>query len=405
MSVMGIGLLFLTYTHQMMVRTDLRAKQAFSLAEAGQEDGRLTLFQLNGAGDFGDDLVAHAGANGVFDIDPRQLRPVYDEQGHLTGFTGFGDDVPLRAGTELGTGWYAALLTNDPLESGTVDLNDRVMVTGVGAGLNGSLEVVQAILERDYVVPLLPPATITIVGPDPVFAGGDSGSKLYSGDDCSDGAVHVPVVGVIGSAAEAAADAGVDKPLTYVSGAEHGTATVDDIEATIDPEWTDCTYLRELAGHVREIAQVVGGTSTSNGALGTRLAPKTVFIDGNYTLGETVDGGGLLWVTGALTVDGQASWYGPIYVVGRGVFLRNGGGNGTSEGAVFVANIAGPDHILGNADDCSGADGVVGNGDDGIAAGSYVNNGGGTHTSRYCVEAIDTTNPQDPYKITGFRQL
>ena len=60
-SSMGISLLFLTHNEVRMGQAGLHAKQAFYLAEAGQEDGRTTLFAANGNDDFSDDLAACAG--------------------------------------------------------------------------------------------------------------------------------------------------------------------------------------------------------------------------------------------------------------------------------------------------------------------------------------------------------
>ena len=113
---MGIALLSLSDTEVALGRSDLQSKQAYFLAEAGLEAARLSLFQANGAGPFDDDLVAHAGANATIDFDPATVRPAYDAQGLLAGFSGFDDDVPLLDTTPLGEGWHAAFLTNDPGE-------------------------------------------------------------------------------------------------------------------------------------------------------------------------------------------------------------------------------------------------------------------------------------------------
>jgi hypothetical protein len=401
----GLSLLFLTHSSTSMVRGDLSAKHAFYMAEAGQENGRMTLFGTNGTDAFDDDLATAAGANGTLDLDPAALRPLRDASGEIVGFTGFGDDAPLRATTSLNDGWFAAFLTNDPAEAGSlVDGNDRVLVTGVGAGRGNALEVVQALLVREYIPPLLPPALFTIVGPDPIFDGGPSNDKLYRGDDCSDPDVEVPVVGVIGSAGETAAEAGVVKPETYVSGSETGLDTVDDIASAIEPSWLDCSYLHDLTARVRDVAQVSGNTSTPTSDLGTPSSPKTAYIEGDYDISGSFAGGGLLWVTGELRMDGRASWYGAIYVVGQGLLLRDGGGSGFTEGAVFLANIAGPDGTMWTADDCSGEDGLTGTADDGYGSGGYTNTGGGTHGSRYCIDAIRNTSPQEPYRVASFIQ-
>jgi len=402
LSTTGIGLLFLSQNEVKMSQADLRSKEAFYLAEAGEEFARTLLFSTNGGGLFDDELTTGAGLNGAFDFDPSTVLVNYDSNGNVTGLANYGDDEPLVSLSAFGGGWYAAFLTNDAGEAGSLtDGNDWIIVTGLGMGSGRSLEVVQAIIERSPLV--RPPSTITILGPSPAFDGGTSESKLYAGDDCADPSYSVPVVGVIGSSAEASAETGITKPETYISGTNIGVDTVEDVDAIVDPRWKSCQYWHDLASTVKESADVIGDTNTPNTELGTAGDPKIVFIDGDYIVGGGVEGEGMLWVTGDLNWDGSAAFAGTIYAVGTGVFLRNGGGDGTTSGAVVVANVAGPDGFMGTADDCSGPDGISGNSDDGLAAGSYLNNGAGTHTTRFCLDAINTA--EFPYSIVNFHQL
>ena len=127
----------------------------------------------------------------------------------MTGFTGYGDDVPLVDTAAFGNGWHIAFLTNDPVDGRTnlVDSNERVMITSFGAGPDRSVEVVQAIVELRDIFPSTPPATITILGPNPVFVGGTSAAKEFIGNDC-DGSGGIPgffapVIGAIGSSGAA----------------------------------------------------------------------------------------------------------------------------------------------------------------------------------------------------------
>ncbi|MEK7283840.1 MAG: hypothetical protein AAB249_08510, partial [Acidobacteriota bacterium] len=343
---MGAALLFVTENEMKMGKVDLRAKTVFYVSEAGLEDARETLrvVNLGGASDtlrnsFNDELTSAAGPNGAINCDPAALKPVFDSNGDAIGFSGYGDDSPLKAMTTFGSGKYIAFLTNDAVDGRTnlADSNDRVVITAVGTGTHYASEVVQAIVERDSFPSL--PATITILGPSASFDGGNSNAKKYTGNDCPGGipGLAVPVVGVIGAASEVSAEAGVKKPGSYTEGAQTGIDTVDNIAGTIDPTWTNCNYLLDLARQVRAAADVVGNTSTPNSALGTPVAPKIVFIDGNYSVGGGFNGAGTLWVTGTLTFNGNAGWSGVIFTVGRGVFQRNGGGNGVISGANFVA--------------------------------------------------------------------
>jgi hypothetical protein len=413
---MGVGLLFTTQTELKMSVASVNAKRAFFLSEGGLEDGRDTIFQINKISpnprDLTEELQALSGGDDFLDFDYRNVQPTYDLSGNLTGFTGFDDDVPLRAMTGLGDGWYAAFVNNDPVEGVTsvIDNNNQLLLTAVAVNEDGSAEMVRALVERPDTF-AIPPAAITILGPNAIFDGGNSSAKDYVGDDygshCPAGVGgDVPVVGVIGGASETSAEFGVQKPSSYVQGAETGVDTVDDLTLLPDlPElWTDCELLVELGELIWSQVELRGDSSTPEADLGTPGAPKSVFIEGNYVISGGFSGAGLLWVTGELTVDGNASWQGPIFVVGEGVFLRDGAGNGMLAGGIIVADVSGPDRVLFTGDDCSGDDGTLGTSDDGVAQSSYKVNGSGTGTTGYCSAYFTDWQGMRPFRILSFHQ-
>jgi hypothetical protein len=293
-----------------------------------------------------------------------------------------------------------------------VDDNDRLLLTAIAVRRDGTTEKVRALVERPDTF-AIPPSTITILGPDAVFDGGNSNAKEYWGNDygphCPPGvAGEVPVVGVIGADSETSAELGIDagRVNDYQSGADSGWDTVEDLTTNPDlPElWTDCGLLVELAEDIQAEAELLGDSTTPEADLGTRLAPKSVFIDGDYTLSGGVDGGGLLFVTGTLTMDGQASWQGPIFVIGEGDYLRDGAGNGTLSGGIVVADVAGPDRVLFTADDCAGEDGIPNTGDDGIAQSSFVVNGAGNSLTGYCSAYFTPWMSLRPFELLSFLQ-
>lgn len=408
-SGMGLSLLFLARTEQQMSQSDVRAKKAFYLAEAGVEDGRIAIHMPGVT--LSDQLAAAAGTNGVIDFDPSNLAPTYDSSGNLTGFTGYGDDVPVRGMTSLADGWYATFLSNDPSDGvpTTVDANNRVLITGIGVIPNRSMEIAQAIVRFRFPIP---PASITLLGPNPSFDGGTSESKLYTGNDgdghCPSGdpSLTVPAVGVIGSAAETVAEGGVSKPSTYAQGAESGVDAVDDLTLlpSLDPIFTDCSALISFVGELKAAAGLLGDSSTPTDQLGTPANPKIVFIDDDYVVNGAIVGAGVLVVTGQLILDGQAAWQGPIFVVGQGDFDRSGSGNGVVSGGMIVANVEGPDQTLFTSDDCSGPDGILGNSDDGMAESIFNTSGGGAGTFGYCSTYIEQMKTLLPLRIVSFRQ-
>jgi len=420
----GAALLFISDNELKMSRADVGAKQLFFMSEGGLEDARNTLFEINKVStqkrSLDDELLGVSGGDAI-DFDPLALEPVYDSSGALTGFTGYGNDQPLIAPKAFAGGWYVAFLQNDPSETAggggvtsTDDSNDRVLLTAMAVDPDHRVEVTRALVERIDTF-AIPPATITVLGPNAVFDGGDSNSKEYIGDDhgahCpppySTGG-NVPVVGVIGSASEANAESTIESIRygNYTSGTDSGLDTVTDL-TTLGPVpelWTNCELLVELADIVRTSADLIGNASTPLSALGTPSDPKAVFIDGDYEISGNWTGAGLLFVTGDLTLDGQAGWEGPIFVVGKGDFLRSGAGNGTISGGVVVADVAGPDRVIFTADDCSGEDGVFNTSDDGIAESSYVVSGSGTSTTGYCSGYFTDWQSLRPFKLLSFQQ-
>ena len=225
----GLMLLVLSQNELKMNQASLQTKKAFFSAEAGLEDGRATLLESIDSLTLDQQLTAASGSDGVFDFDPAALRVVYDDSGQAVGFEGYGDDVPLRAPTVLGDGVYAAFLTNDPEEMDDTDpkddSNEKVTIYGVGTGTGNSIEVVQAIVEPNPLMPP-PPCMLTLLGPDPTFFGGNGTCQTMG-------------------CAEGEAEEGVDPCAYGVGETESFTASAAD-----KTFWgTDCAGSGGIAGH------------------------------------------------------------------------------------------------------------------------------------------------------------
>jgi len=412
-SSMGISLLFLSHTEVQLSESQLQSKKAFYIAEAGLEDARRSLFVVNGQGPFGDDLDGIAGGDDFIDFTVDGLQVTFDLSGTPTALGGFDDDSPFVALTAFGEGWYAAFLTNDALdnEDSINDSNDRIRLIGVGIGPDHSLEVVEAIVEPKRPLPIIPPSTITLLGPAPDFQGGTSNPSTYVGDDCGvTGGNYVPVVGTIGPGAESSAEAGID----HVNGPDYesGPFTGDDAFAdltdpsepslalpgndTIEDDWTDCVFIQETLLELKAHADFycLGDACALPLAF---AADDIVFIEGDIDLGPGDSGSGILVVTGAVEIGGQVDWDGVVAAIGEGVLTRDGAGNGKVRGATFVADIAGPDDIYGTSDDCTGGDG-------GFDSATYHVNGGGNGDVEFCSTKINLANPIETYSIEEFRQ-
>lgn len=313
LSSMGAALLFLADSDVKMNKAGLRAKAAFYQAEAGLENARNALRVQNLASampfNFNDELTVAAGSGGVIQLDPATVAPVYNAAGNVTGFTGYGNDVPLVSYTSFNGGWHAAFLTNDPLDTwtNTTDSNDRLMITAIGATSDRSVEVIQAIVDQ-ITLPTLP-ATITMLGASPSsFGGGSSGAKRYDGDDC-DGAspymgipgLSMPVVGGIGAASETWLESEMaSKGGTYNSDGLSGDDTIDNSASTadphwsvlIDPQWTDCSDLQSMAASVKAGADYVCTTVSPCSHFGSSTINTVTFVEGDLDLGPGDSGKG-----------------------------------------------------------------------------------------------------------------
>ena len=417
---MGAALLFLSRTEASMSQTSLRLKKAFYLAESGVEDARTTLFLVNGEGAFDDDLVAAAGDDNLINLDPENLQADYDSYGNVTGLSGFGDDVPLRSVTSLDTpghaGWYAAFLTNDPIdgEDQLTDTNDRVMITGIGAGAERSLAVVQIIIRPYQLLPAVPAAAIAMLGPLPQFDNGMSNAQSHTGDDCSvPGGAFAPIVGTVNPAANAQVQADMNRPDHFSSGSlpftgEHTIGELTNPEdpivsaaghGTIDPVWQECGELKEMMLNLALNADYYCNTDVTICSIPATGPDDVIFIDGDLTTTPPGSFSGILAVTGKLVFQGNTGWDGVILAIGEGVIQRNGGGGGRPSGAVIIANIdPTPDGLNTDKSDwCSTLP-------DGFDQARYQTTGGGNSEVEWCTGQIQAANPVRSYRVVEFLQ-
>ena len=100
--------------------------------------------------------------------------------------------------------------------------------------------------------------------------------------------------------------------------------------------------LQALTSEVTLIAGNEGNVYGNNPTIthfGTTSNPQVNVVQGNLTLSGGLTGAGILLVTGTLTMNGNPNYDGLILVVGQGAVVKNGGGNGTVDGAMLVANL------------------------------------------------------------------
>jgi len=121
------------------------------------------------------------------------------------------------------------------------------------------------------------------------------------------------------------------------------------------------------------------------------------FAEGDLEVLRNVDHYGVLVVTGELRLGGNIYFEGVILVIGEGRFTYSGAGNGEVKGSLIIADIAGPDGVYGNADDCTGPD-------NGFGPAVYDERGGGNAGNTYCSDVLNISEQAEPYEILQFRQ-
>jgi hypothetical protein len=248
-------------------------------------------------------------------------------------------------------GYEARLDSGDNILTGTITAPEptRLLLKSTGYGPRGSEKRLEAIIQKDRFDGLTAPATLTLVGPQTTtspattfnFNPGTSAATVYSGVD----AVSTDIVPPIGTTD----DLNLETVQESVDGlGEHPfNGTVIGVPSDISPEipdWLASPLALDLT--VKSLATVAqsSGTFYTNGqqppSFGNSVTGQGItFCDGDCRLDGR--GGGILIVTGALTVHGGFTFNGLIIITGPGGMLRSGGGGGTVQGNVVIAPYVG----------------------------------------------------------------
>jgi hypothetical protein len=391
-------------------RTDIKvgggfrnSQQAFQVAQAGIERGREVLRQANG--------------NQSWGADPTSFN---SELVHYAAGA-----TPVTNGTSGGYA-YTVVLSNDAGDAGgnVADSNNKVLLTSTATGPNNTKAIVQTAVSLPPPPAPIPlsfpsnPGTVSLLGNSASFLGGNSNAKAFNGDDQCGSAASLPVISVsdAGSLPGVKTSINGSQPATYdtkVNGVTvDATTNMNDIAksmttaqmTTAGYNLNDAASLNALASSIQASAGAVsvadGATASSvPGGMGSAGHPKIIVANGDFTMSGNDSGFGILVVKGQLTFGGNINFTGIIMVIGQGSMIRNGGGNGTISGAVWVANTAGPDGIVGNVDDAMGA--------------ALLNtSGGGASNVQYCSSAIANAINQTtatpvyaPLLVRSFRQV
>ena len=228
----------------------------------------------------------------------------------------------------------------------------RLVIKSTGYGPRGATKQLEAIIQKNFFNGLTAPATLTLVGPahtdecstcnpetpetDTVFNPGSSNVTAYSGQD----EVSQDIIPPIGTTNETNLDtvhASVDgQPPNPFNGNVIGVPT--NINDEIPPWLSTPQQLDSTIKSLYNVALAAGRYFPSGeepGSYGNYTSGQGItFCDGDCVLeGE---GGGILVVTGQLTVHGNWAFRGLVIVTGQDGVRRTGGGNGEIYGNMVV---------------------------------------------------------------------
>jgi hypothetical protein len=226
-------------------------------------------------------------------------------------------------------------------------------ITSLAVLPNGSQKILQYLAAPNLTVLLPPfPAAITLLGNNVDYTGPLQNAWSVSGNDtitlgnCAPG----PAVWALGYSNNTDASynniAGSGAVATgpyknNYTGQGNSKPNVGPIGASIPASFQTPSQLDALAQSITQIADVVipgpaTGSSLPSGMSNSNL--KTVVVQGDLDLtGWHNQGYGLLLVTGNLTYDPDASWYGIVLLIGQGYMTGARNGSGQFVGGVFLA--------------------------------------------------------------------
>ena len=254
--------------------------------------------------------------------------------------------APASSGTASSSTVAGTMTSPEPI---------RLLIKSTGYGPRGSTKQLEAIIQKNFFNGLTAPATLTLIGPasttavaacstcNPAtpaqpasnfhFALGNSNAMLYSGQDAASTDI-IPPIGAWGDTNVGS----VFDEIDDVNRWNRVTGVPSDITADTPP-WLSTP--QGLDNYVKMQASSAGsryfpsGVEPGQDNFGNPNGTGLTICDGDCTL--TGDGGGILIVTGKLTLHGAFSFKGIILVTGQAGVDRRGAGNGVIEGNMIVA--------------------------------------------------------------------
>jgi Tfp pilus assembly protein PilX len=279
-------------------------------------------------------------------------------------------------------------------------------LTALAVTSSGSRRMTQYEVDRTA-FPAMPGAMI-FDGPSPDFstnphsaAFGVSGADAAQGPNAGAGCgapANQPALGAYNNASGTSLSGQLNRPGSYTSGSAP-TPAVSNVNSALGPLST----VDGLTNLVNSVTAAAGpsnvfpnANNTTPTNLGTNSAPVINVVQGDFSLGGS--GAGILLVTGTLTMSGTPNFNGLILVIGKGNVVKNGGGNGTLNGSLLIANL-----YSDTPPTYTNLIPLGSNNPPGIPTIAW--NGGGNATIQYDSCWISTVSQSFPYKIVAQREL
>ncbi|MGH9514251.1 MAG: pilus assembly PilX family protein [Terriglobales bacterium] len=274
------------------------------------------------------------------------------------------------------------------------------VITALAVTPSGSRRMVQ----MDVAAASLPtiPGAMVFDGASPTYGAPSSNAFSVTGVDQSSSSnpdrpqngvtcpapVSQPALGGFDAASTATLNSDISgRPSSYTG----SPASVANVSSTLGPLAT-VAGLNQLVNTITGAANnVYNGNVTSLANPGTPAAPVINVVTGDLTMSGGLSGSGILLVEGSLTLSGTPSYNGLVLVIGKGIVTKNGGGNGTFDGAMLVANLY----------DSGGT--LITSGPPGRPSINW--NGGGNATVQYDSCWASSMNLTMPYKSLGIREM
>jgi hypothetical protein len=276
-------------------------------------------------------------------------------------------------------------------------------LTALAVTSSGSRRMTQYEVSQTSFPPM--PGAMIFDGANPDF-GTNPHSAVFgvSGTDAAQGpnagvgcgpAANQPAIGADGSGSATSLAGQLNRPSSYTSSPPYAaTPAVSDVSTALGTLAT----VDGLTNLVNSITAAAGGNVYASGSapasLGTNAAPVINVVQGALSLGGS--GAGILLVEGDLTMVGGFSYNGLILVIGTGTVTKNGGGNGTLNGSLFVANMY--TTLAHTTLVALGANNPPG-------PASVAWNGGGNSNINYDSCWINSVTQSFPYRIVAQREL